>query len=335
MAYPNPKPFDLDGLDRDFLLIMLKRMLQAREFEEELHYLFLTHSMPGTMHQAIGQEAVAVGVVSALRPDDYITSTHRGHAHCVAKGVSLHAMMAEMFAKRTGICRGMGGSMHICDYSKGVLSAFGIVGAGIPVATGAALSSLIRGTGQVVACFFGDGAINRGVFHESLNMASLWNLPVVYVCENNQFAFSMTARESTTMERLADRACAYNIPGEQVDGNNVVAVYRAAQNAISRARQGEGPTLMECVTYRIRGHARFEAAGYRDASEVEIWKQQDPILAMRTALLKSGLVNESDLEEIQAEVESEIREAIAFAEMSEDVQADDFWPYITDEGDNA
>jgi TPP-dependent pyruvate/acetoin dehydrogenase alpha subunit len=332
---PNPSPFDFKGLGKGFLLTMLRQMVEAREFEEELHYLFLTRPMSGTMHQATGQEAVAVGVVSALRPDDYVTSTHRGHAHCVAKGMSLPAMMAEMFAKRTGSCHGMGGSMHLCDFEKGMLGAIGIVGAGIPIATGAGLSSLIRKSGQVAVCFFGDGAINRGVFHESLNMASLWKLPVVYVCENNQFAFSMTPRESSNMERLSDRACAYRIPGEQVDGNNVVAVYRAALKAVARAREGKGPTLLECVTYRIRGHARFEAAEYRDTNEVEIWKRQDPIERLRTAMLEAKLAGEAELDSVQAGVAEEIREAVAFAEASEDAEAEGFWPYVTAEGDDA
>jgi TPP-dependent pyruvate/acetoin dehydrogenase alpha subunit len=333
--HANPSPFDLNGLDKDLLLEMFRHMVEAREFEEELHYLFLTRPMSGTMHQATGQEAVAAGIIAALRPDDYVTSTHRGHAHCVARGMSLPAMMAEMFAKRTGCCHGMGGSMHLCDFEKGMLGAIGIVGAGIPIATGAGLSSLVRRSGQVAVCFFGDGAANRGVFHESLNMASLWKLPVVYVCENNQFAFSMTPRESSTVERLSDRACAYRIPGEHVDGNNVVAVYRAALKAVARARQGEGPTLLECVTYRIRGHARFEAADYRDTNQVEMWKQKDPIVRMRAAMLEARLASEAELDAIQASVGEEIREAIAFAEASEDVGADDFLPYVTAEGDDA
>jgi TPP-dependent pyruvate/acetoin dehydrogenase alpha subunit len=325
----------LDGFTRDHLFSMLKRMIQAREFEEQLYYLFLTRTMPGTMHQATGQEAVAVGVCAALRQDDYVTSTHRGHAHCIGKGVPLNEMMAEMFAKRNGSCKGMGGSMHLCDFEKGMLGAFGIVGAGIPIAAGAALSAVVRQSGQVAVSFFGDGANNEGVFHESLNMASLWKLPAIFVIENNQFALSMTNQESSAVDRLVDRAAAYRMPGEQVDGNNIIAVYQAACRAVERARAGEGPTLLECITFRMRGHARFEAAGYRDANLVESWKTMDPILRLRAAMLEAGLSSEEEMDAIQSEVEAELEAAIAFAEAGEDVRADDFWPYIYDEGSHA
>jgi pyruvate dehydrogenase E1 component alpha subunit len=324
-------PIELDGLSRDLLLDMLYRMILAREFEEQLYYLFLTRTMPGTMHQATGQEAVAVGVCSALNPDDYLTSTHRGHAHCIAKGVPVNAMMAEMFAKRSGVCKGMGGSMHLCDFSKGMLGALGIVGAGIPIAAGAALSARVRGSGQVGVSIFGDGATNEGVFHETLNMAALWKLPAIFVIENNQYALSMKNTESFAMTELYKRAAAYNMPGIRVDGNNVVAVYQAAKQAVERARRGEGPTLLECMTYRIRGHARFEQSDYRDPAEVELWKAYDPILRLRTALLESGMADEAGLDEIQARAESEIEAAIEYAEAGEDVQADDFWQYIYDE----
>jgi TPP-dependent pyruvate/acetoin dehydrogenase alpha subunit len=324
-------PFDFTGLDQELLLGMYRRMLQAREFEEQLYYLFLSRPMPGTMHQATGQEAVAVGVVSALLADDYVTSTHRGHAHCVAKGVSLDAMMAEMFAKRTGSCKGMGGSMHLCDFSRGMLGAFGIVGAGIPIAAGAALSAVVRGTKQVAVSFFGDGATNEGVFHETLNMASLWNLPALFVIENNQYALSMRVEESSALPNLAARASAYAIPGEQVDGNNVVAVYRAAKAAADRARRGEGPTLLECITYRIRGHARFEASGYRDPADVEAWKLLDPIVRLAEALQVDGLATAAELEQIEAEVRAELEAAIAFAEASPDAEAGDYLLYITAE----
>lgn len=326
-----PAPFDFAGLDRALLLGMYRRMLQAREFEEQLYYLFLSRPMPGTMHQATGQEAVAVGIISALNPDDYVTSTHRGHAHCVAKGVSLDAMMAEMFAKRTGSCKGMGGSMHLCDFSRGMLGAFGIVGAGIPIAAGAAMSALVRDTQQVAVSFFGDGAVNEGVFHETLNMASLWKLPALFVIENNQYALSMRVAESSAQPVLAARAVAYDMPGEQVDGNNVVAVYRAAQAAVARARRGLGPTLLECITYRIRGHARFEASGYRDAAEVEEWKRRDPIARLGEALQSERLATAAELEQIQAEVRAELEAAIAFAEASPDAEADDYLQYITAE----
>jgi len=329
-------PLDLTGLDRDMLLSMYRNMSLAREFEEQLYYLFLTTDMPGTMHQATGQEAVAVGVMSALNEDDYIASTHRGHAHCIAKGVPPSEMMAEIFAKRTGSCKGMGGSMHLTDFSKGMLGAFAIVGAVIPIAAGAGLSAKVRKSGQVAVPFFGDGAVNTGVFHETLNTSAFWKLPGVFVCENNQYALSLTVEQSSAVTDLAARSCAYDIPGERVDGNNVVEVYRAAQAAVDRARGGEGPTLLECVTYRIRGHSRFEPSHYRKREEVEAWKTQgDPIRRFEEALLGNRVVSEGELETIRKEVAAELEAAIAFAQESEPVQPEDFWGYVTDEGSNA
>ncbi len=325
-------PFDLRGLDSDLLLGMYRRMVRAREFEEQLYYLFLTSNMPGTMHQATGQEAVAVGVMSAIRADDYIASTHRGHAHCIAKDVPVEAMMAEMFAKRTGSCKGMGGSLHLTDSARGMLGAFAIIGAGIPIAAGAALSARVRRSGQVSVAFFGDGAVNQGLFHETLNMAALWKLPVVFVCENNHYALSMTVPSSSAVPDLASRACSYGIPGHQVDGNNVVAVYRAASAAVERARRGEGPTLLECVTYRLRGHSRFEPADYRDPEEVDAWKRLDPIVRFEQALRGENPALEAELARIRQEVEDELQAAIAFARGSEDVQPDDFWRYLAEEG---
>ncbi len=325
------QPLRLDGLDRDFLLRLYRKMLEAREFEEQLYYLFLTTSMPGTMHQATGQEAVAVGVTAALRPDDYITSTHRGHAHCIAKDVPIPEMMAEMFAKRQGSCRGMGGSMHLADFDRGMLGAFAIVGSGIPIATGAALSAKLRGSGQVAVAFFGDGAVNEGTFHESLNMAALWKLPALYVIENNQYALSMTVAESSAVPDLASRACAYAMPGVQVDGNDVTAVYYAAQEAVQRARRGDGPTLLEARTYRLRGHARFEAAGYRDAGEVDAWKQVDPIDRLASALRTGGVADESELEAIRTSVTAAIEDAITWARTCDDVGPEDYLKYVYDE----
>jgi pyruvate dehydrogenase E1 component alpha subunit len=331
---PNLETFrglDLNGLDRDVLLGMYRQMVSAREFEEKLYYLFLSRPMPGTMHQATGQEGVAVGVISALYPGDYVTSTHRGHEHCVAKGVPLNEMMAEMFAKRSGTNKGMGGSMHLCDFSKGMLGAFGIVGAGIPIATGAALSARVRKSGQVAVAFFGDGAINEGVFHEAANMASLWKLPVIFVCENNQYALSMTVDKSSAVPDLYRRGETYAIPGIQVDGNDVAAVYRAARTAVQRAREGLGPSLLECITYRLRGHARFESSHYRDPQEVEAWKKLDPIQRLRQAILGQALATAKELDQIQAAVDEELDAAVAFAEASEDVQPADYEQYVTDE----
>ena len=325
------EPVDCADSDPDLLLRMFGKMLEAREFEEQLYYLFLTTAMPGTMHQAVGQEAVAVGVVSALNPDDTITSTHRGHAHCVAKDVPLKEMMAEMFAKREGSCRGMGGSMHLTDFSKGMLGAFAIVGSGIPIATGAALSARVRGSGQVAVSFFGDGAVNEGTFHEALNMAALWNLPAIYIIENNQYALSMTVAESSALPDLAARACAYDMPSARVDGNDVVAVYEATREAVERARAGHGPTLIEALTYRIRGHARFEAAGYRPAEEVDAWKNADPIERLAAGMIAAGVASEVQLNRIRAEAESAVEDAIEYAGTCTDVAAEDYLAFITAE----
>ncbi len=324
-------PVDCAGADRELLLRIFRKMLEAREFEEQLYYLFLTTAMPGTMHQAVGQEAVAVGVVSALKADDTITSTHRGHAHCVAKDVPLNDMMAEMFAKREGSCRGMGGSMHLTDFSKGMLGAFAIVGSGIPIATGAALSARVRGSGQVAVSFFGDGAVNEGVFHEALNMAALWKLPAIYIIENNQYALSMTVAESSALPDLAARACAYDMPSARVDGNDVLAVYEATREAVERARAGGGPTLIEALTYRIRGHARFEAAGYRPEAEVQAWKEADPIERLAAGMIAAGAVTEAQLSQIRAEAEADVEAAIDYAGRCTDVGAEDYLAYITAE----
>jgi pyruvate dehydrogenase E1 component alpha subunit len=321
-------PFDFKGISKSLLKTMYLRMVRAREFEEQLYYLFLSTPMPGTMHQATGQEAVAVGVASALNADDYVTSNHRGHGHCIAKDVPLDLMMAEMFARRNGVCKGMGGSMHLCDFSRGMLGAFGIVGAGIPIATGAALSAIVRESGQVAVSFFGDGAINEGVFHEALNMAALWKLPVIYVIENNQYALSMPNELVSAVTDLSSRGCSYGIPGETVDGNNVTAVYQTAKKAVERARAGKGPFLLECITYRMRGHARFEPASYRNKEEVEAWEKYDPILRFKEAVLAEGKLAEADLSKIDQQVQTEIEEAVAFAESGEHVGPHDYLQYI-------
>jgi pyruvate dehydrogenase E1 component alpha subunit len=324
---------DFSGFDKSLLELIYLRMFRAREFEEQLYYLFLTTEMPGTMHQATGQEAVAVGVVSALDTEDYVTSNHRGHGHCIAKDVPLDSMMAEMFAKREGVCKGMGGSMHLCDFSRNMLGAFGIVGAGIPIATGAAFSSKVRKSKQVAVSFFGDGAINEGVFHESLNMASLWKLPVIYVIENNQYALSMPNELVSAVTDLSQRGCSYGIPGKTVDGNNVLEVYRATKEAADAARNGDGPFLLECLTYRMRGHARFEPAAYRNEEEVEKWKPYDPLTRFKTAAIAEGILTSDDFELIESQVESEIESAVAFAQTGEDVRADDYLDFIYEKSD--
>ena len=319
-------------MDKTTALELYRTMLRIRRFEEKLFFLFSTRPMPGSMHQYDGQEAVAVGVCAHLGREDYITSTHRGHGHCIAKGADLKAVMAEMFAKATGCCRGMGGSMHIADFWVGMLGANGIVAAGIPIAVGAAWSCQYRRgvehESRVSVAFFGDGAANEGAFHEALNLASLWKLPVVFVCENNLYGFSTHYRRTMVLENIAERAGAYGMPGAVVDGMDLGAVYEAAGEAVKRARVGGGPTLLECKTYRFRGHSRFEPARYRPADEVEAWKQRDPIAAWRRVLLSELEASPAGLEELEAAVAEEIEEAVAFAESSPDPAPDDYTKYI-------
>jgi pyruvate dehydrogenase E1 component alpha subunit len=300
-------------LTKDKLVEMYKRMLEIRFFEEKVFDLYAQNLVPGTIHLYLGEEAVAVGVCSILRKDDYITSTHRGHGHCIAKGAELKRTMAEILGKKTGYCKGKGGSMHIADFSIGMLGATAVVGAGLPIAVGAGLSAKLRKTDQVVACFFGEGASNQGTFHESINMASTWKLPVIFVCENNLYA--MGTRQSTVMaiENVADRAVAYGIPGVVVDGNDVLAVYEATQKAVERAREGEGPTLIECKTYRHKGHSRVDPAKYRPREEVEEWLAKDPIKRFKEKLLQINTLTESEIQQIEKEVSDEIEEAVKFA----------------------
>ncbi len=307
---------DLQETDRELYLAMHRKMVLIRTFEDKLYFLFLTTEMPGTMHQYNGQEAVAVGVCSALRTTDYITSTHRGHGHTLAKGADLNGAMAEMFAKDTGLCRGMGGSMHIADFQAGMLGANGIVGGGLPIATGAALAAQMRGTDQVATAFMGDAATNEGSFHESLNLAAVWKLPVVFVIENNLYGYSVKSSDAIPTEHIATRAEAYGIPGKIVDGQDVLAVYETCREAVRRARDGGGPSLIECKTYRYKGHARFDPAAYRSKEEEEEWKKRDPIKLWAARLTQSGLASEAELKAIQSGVRKEVQAAIAFAEES-------------------
>ncbi len=300
-------------LPREKLVEMYRTMVKIRLFEEKVFELYAQNLVPGTIHLYTGQEAVAVGVCSALRKDDYITSTHRGHGHCIAKGADVKRVMAEILGKRTGYCKGKGGSMHIADFSIGILGATGVVGAGIPIAAGAGLSIKLRKTDQVVACFFGEGAANQGTFHEGINIAAIWNLPVIFVCENNLYA--MGTRVSTVMriENVAERAISYGIPGVVVDGNDILAVYEATLKAAERARRGEGPTLIECKTYRHRGHSRVDPARYRPKEEVEAWLAKDPIRRFREKLLGLGFLTEAEAQQIEREIAAEIEEAVRFA----------------------
>ncbi|MGB9880978.1 MAG: pyruvate dehydrogenase (acetyl-transferring) E1 component subunit alpha [Anaerolineae bacterium] len=303
-------------LSKEKLIDMLSKMHLIRAFEEKADQLFALGKVHGTMHLSIGMEATAVGAVSTLRPDDYITSTHRGHGHCIAKGGDVKLMMAEFLGKETGYCRGRGGSMHIADVESGNLGATGVVGGGIPTAVGAALSVKLRNTGQVVLCFFGDGAANMGIFHESLNLAAIWKLPVVFVCENNQYAMSMPVSRAFPIENIADRAAAYAMPGKVVDGNDVLAVYAATAEAVDRARAGEGPSLIECKTYRWKGHSKSDQERYRTREEVAVWKKKDPIARLEGYLLQQGLLTEEQRQTIAKEAQKRIEEAVAFAEAS-------------------
>lgn len=296
----------------------LRTMWRIRRFEEAVDDLFARGLMHGTMHLSIGQEASATGVTSALRPDDFITSTHRGHGHTIGKGADLVRMMAELLAKETGYCRGRGGSMHIADVATGNLGANGIVAGGIPIATGAALAAQMRGTTQVVACFFGDGATNEGAFHEALNIASIWHLPVVFVCENNKYGMSFSTERSMAVEHVSDRASAYGMPGVTVDGNDVDAVFAAATEAVDRARRGEGPTLIENVTYRWKGHSKSDKNLYRTKDEIEEWKAKDPLVHFESVVLAAGTLTQEQIDQIRNEVREEIRDAVRIANAAPD-----------------
>ncbi|MBA4507126.1 pyruvate dehydrogenase (acetyl-transferring) E1 component subunit alpha [Clostridium sporogenes] len=295
---------------------MYKTMLKIRKFEQVAMNTFAEGKIPGFVHLYIGEEAVATGVCANLKDSDYITSTHRGHGHILAKGGDLKFMMAELFGKATGYCKGKGGSMHIADATKGILGANGIVGAGHNIAVGAGLSAQYRETDQVCVCFFGDASTNQGTFHESLNMASVWKLPVVFVCENNLYGISMSQDRHQAIKDVADRGVAYNVPGIVVDGNDVFAVYEAAEEAIKRAREGKGPTLIECKTYRHRGHFEGDPCVYKPTEEQEEWLAKDPIPRFEKYLVENEILTEEKLKEVQSKVESEIDEAVDFANNS-------------------
>jgi pyruvate dehydrogenase E1 component alpha subunit len=315
-------------MDKELVVSLYRQMLRIRRFEEKLLELFSTRHMPGTMHQYNGQEAVAVGVCAHLREDDYITSTHRGHGHCLAKGVEMNRIMAEMFAKSTGCCRGMGGSMHIADFGVGMLGANGIVGGGIPIATGAAWACKYRKSGRITVSFFGDGAANEGAFHEAVNLAAIWQLPIVFACENNLYGFSTHYTRTIALERIADRAAGYGIPGESVDGMDVAAVHECAEHAVARARSGGGPTLLECRTYRFRGHSRFEDPNYRTREELEEWLKRDPIPALEHRLVSEYGVGSPELECIEQAVKEEIEAAVRFAVQSPEPEPTEFMEYV-------
>jgi pyruvate dehydrogenase E1 component alpha subunit len=298
------------------LVDMLRMMLRIRQFDQRALELYREGVMRGTTHPYIGMEAVAVGACAALRPGDRITSTHRGHGHCLAKGGDPRLMMAELLGRASGYCKGKGGSMHIADVDAGILGANGIVGGGIGLATGAALASKLAGRDDVAVCFFGDGALNQGIFHEAANMAAIWRLPVIYICENNQYAMSARADRFTSVPDPSVRAGAYGFPGLSCDGMDALAVYRTIGGAVARARAGEGPSLVVCVTYRYLGHHVGDPLNYRDKAEVEAWRAQDPIERLRAVLAERRIVTPAEAEALRAEVEREIEEAVAFAKAS-------------------
>lgn len=301
------------------LLDLFRTMVTIRRFEETVRDLFLQGEIPGFVHVSLGEEAVPAGVCAALGPADVITTTHRGHGHMLAKGGRPDRMMAEIFGRRTGYCAGKGGSMHIVSYDLGIFGANGIVGGNIPIATGAGLAARLRQSDHVAVCFFGDGASNEGTFHESLNLAALWTLPVVYVCQNNAWAEFTPASESTAVPDIATRAAGYGIPGVVVDGNDVLAVHAAAAEAVGRARRGDGPTLLEAKTYRWEGHVVGEQAfvgEYRDPQEVAAAQARCPIGRLSAHLLATGAASPADLERVRAEVDAELAAAVAFARSS-------------------
>ena len=304
--------------DFDAASAALRTMWTIRRFEEAVDDLFARGLMHGTMHLSIGQEAVPVGACLALRDGDYITSTHRGHGHCIAKGARLDAMMAELLAKETGYCRGRGGSMHIADVATGNLGANGIVAGGVPIAAGAGLAVTLRGGDEVVVSFFGDGAVNEGAWHEGVNLAAIWDLPVVFVCENNHYGMSMPVSRASKVERLSDRAAGYGIPGVTVDGNDPQAVHDAVTDAVHRARAGQGPSLVEAVTYRWKGHSKSDKNLYRTREEIETWRSADPIARFERACVLS----EEDVQSCRAAARDAVRAAVRTAHGAADASAD-------------
>jgi len=295
---------------------LLRQMYIIRAFEFMAEQAYAQGKIHGTMHLSVGQEAAAVGSMAALRPDDLILSTHRGHGHCIAKGGDVRRMAAEFFGKETGYCRGRGGSMHIADVEGGNLGANGVVAGGIPLAVGVGLSLRLQKSDRIVLGFFGDGAVNSGPFHESLNMAAIWSLPVVFICENNQYAMSFSVKRALAIKDLSIRAASYGMPGVTVDGNDVMAVYRAVREGVQRARSGAGPSFIVCDTYRWRGHSRSDRNLYRTKEEIEAWKEKDPILRFRQHLMAARILTAEQAEQFEREAEAIIADAVNFAEAS-------------------
>lgn len=309
---PNQRP-ELAALDDGTLRLALARMHLIRKFEEAAEASYARGMIHGTMHLSIGQEASAVGAVLPLDHADYILSTHRGHGHCIAKGAEPRLMLAEFFGKEAGYCRGRGGSMHIADIEGGNLGANGIVGGGLPIAVGVGMSIRARRSGQVCMVFFGDGASNEGAFHEALNMASIWKLPVVFICENNKYGMSMDFARASAVPNVSDRASAYSMSGITIDGNDLPLVAHHVGLAVSRARAGEGPSLVECQTYRIRGHSKSDRNLYRTKEEIEVWRGRDPIRRLEAELVSLGRLAADELLRIEEAAQAEIDAGVEFA----------------------
>lgn len=301
---------------REQALGIYRMMHLIRRFEERVAECFAGGEIPGFIHLSVGQEAVPAAVCALLREDDLVAATHRGHGQCLAKGADPRRMMAELFGRATGYCRGRGGSMHLCHLPRGILGTNGVVGANLPIAVGTALAAQIRGSGQVTVGFFGDGAANTGAAHEALNLASVWDLPLVFVCENNLYAEFTPQAVHTKATAIAERAAAYKMAGVTVDGNDAVAVFAAAADALDRARHGAGPTLVEALTYRYRGHHEGDPMAYRTKEEVESWRQRDPIPRFQGWLLGKAFLSEADDQRLVAEVQSEVDAATEFARQS-------------------
>ena len=302
---------------------MYETLVRIRTFESRAVDLFAEGQIPGFLHSYLGEEAIATGVCANLERTDFITSTHRGHGHIIAKGGDTRYMMAELYGRTTGYCKGKGGSMHIADRDLGILGANGIVGAGQDIAVGAGLSIAYRGTNQVTACFFGDGSTNQGTFNEALNMASIWKLPIVFVCENNQFGISMSQSRHQAIKDIADRAVSYGFPGIAVDGNDVMAVYEVAREAVNRARQGQGPTLVECKTWRWRGHFEGDPSVYKDPVEQEAWMEKEPVRRYRTFLEENEVMTADEMDAVDKRIDDEIDAAVVYAQESPLPQPED------------
>ncbi len=313
----------LNRYDAAFVMGLYERMVLIREFEEGVKFMFLEGTMPGTIHQCQGQEATAVGVCSALDDDDYITSTFRGHGHALAKGLGVQEMLNELFGRSTGCCRGKGGSMHIGDMTKGMVPAIAIVGGSVPLAAGMALAFKMQKTPQIVACFFGDGATSEGAFYEGVNLAAIWDLPALFVCENNLYGASTHIDKVTRVEHVADRAPAFGIQAQIVDGNDVLAVYEAAKRAADECRTGQGPVLLELLTYRRTGHSRRDACHYQPKGERDMWLARDPIELLGRAIVERGYANIEQLEAIRSRTETEFNEMVEIAKQQPPPTAQD------------